>query len=86
MSNYLSDVALEIRAATESKDDKGRHVYKVKSGNAIAQKRSTMYGAKKPPQDNAAYVLDGGGIVTNSKSTTELLATNYSKENKKELA
>ncbi|KAJ2961360.1 hypothetical protein NQZ79_g3373 [Umbelopsis isabellina] len=80
------DVALEIRAATESKTDQGRHVYRVQGGIVKTQKRSSAYGTKMVPQDNAAYVLDGGGIVTNSKTTTDLLSANYSKENKKELA
>lgn len=79
------DVALEIRAATESKNDQGRHVYRVQGGIAKAHKRNSAYGTKTAPQDNAAYVLDGGGIVTNSKTTTDLLSANYSKENKKEL-
>jgi hypothetical protein len=75
---------MAICSATEAQDIQGRHVYKVK--DEIPAQARRAYTNSRSANDNAAYVLDGRGVVTSGKTVNDLLAANNSKENKKELA
>ncbi|KAI9283816.1 hypothetical protein BC943DRAFT_327104 [Umbelopsis sp. AD052] len=84
MELVSGNITMAICSATEAQDVQGRHVYKVK--DEIPAQARRAYQHSRSVNDNAAYVLDGRGVITNGKSVNDLLSANNSKENKKELA
>ncbi|CAO3659792.1 unnamed protein product [Umbelopsis ramanniana] len=84
MELVSGNITMAICSATEAQDFQGRHVYKVK--DEIPAQARRAYNNSRSANDNAAYVLDGRGVVTSGKTVNDLLAANNSKENKKELA